>query len=98
MKKEIVAVAIADDHQLFLKSLSMLVNGFNGFQVVAEALNGKELIAVLENKSITPDIVLVDVNMQVMNGEETTKLLTRDFPITKIVALSMMIVIPSSVC
>ena len=89
MKKEVVSVAIADDHQLFLKSLSMLVNGFDGFQVVAEALNGKELIAVLENKSITPDIVLVDVNMQVMNGEETTKQLTRDFPITKIVALSM---------
>jgi len=89
MNPHTVAVAIADDHQLFLKSLSMLVNSFAGFSVVAEALNGKELIDRFEQKKITPDIVLVDVNMQVMGGEATAKYLSEKYPLAKIVALSM---------
>jgi DNA-binding NarL/FixJ family response regulator len=89
MKKEIISVAMADDHKLFLKSLSMLVNGFENFSVVAEALNGKELISLLEKKAIVPDVVLLDVNMQVMGGVETAQHLAKKFPGTKIVALSM---------
>ncbi|PTQ98233.1 LuxR family two component transcriptional regulator [Mucilaginibacter yixingensis] len=89
MNPENVAVAIADDHQLFLKSLSMLVSGFAGFHVVAEAINGKELIDTLEKQQLIPDIVLLDVNMQVMNGEDTAKHLSKKLPKTKIIALSM---------
>jgi DNA-binding NarL/FixJ family response regulator len=89
MKKETRSVAIADDHRLFLKSLSMLVNEFDGFSVVAEALNGKELISLLKNLTIAPDIILLDVNMPVMNGIETAKYLAKYLPAAKIVALSM---------
>ncbi|MDR0792632.1 MAG: response regulator transcription factor [Chitinophagaceae bacterium] len=89
MKKEMVTVAIADDHRLFLKSLSMLVNGFDNYSVIAEALNGKELISLLENSAITPDLILLDVNMPVMDGVETAKYLTTSCPAAKIVALSM---------
>lgn len=89
MNPESISVAIADDHQLFLKSLSMLVGGFEGFSVIAEAMNGKELIDVLEGLEQVPDIVLLDVNMQVMDGETTAKCLSQKYPRTKLVALSM---------
>lgn len=89
MNSHTVSVAMADDHQLFLKSLSMLVNSFSGFSVVVEALNGKELIERFEQKRIIPDIVLIDVNMQVMDGEATAKYLSEKYPLAKIVALSM---------
>lgn len=89
MNPRTVSVAMADDHQLFLKSLSMLVNSFAGFSVIAEALNGKELIDRFEQKKVTPDIVLIDVNMQVMDGEATAKYLSEKYPLAKIVALSM---------
>jgi two-component system response regulator DegU len=40
-------IAIVDDHQLFRKSLSLLISTFDGIQVVIEANNGKEFIETL---------------------------------------------------
>ena len=84
-----IKIAIADDHQLFLKSLSLLIETFNGCSIIAEAINGKELIETVEKNHFAPDIILIDVNMPVMNGVETASKLYHLFPLVKTVALSM---------
>ena len=84
-----VMLAIADDHQLFLKSLSLLISSFQFFTIVAEALNGKDLLDKIKTLKQQPDIVLLDVNMPVLNGIQTAERLMQDYPAIKVVALSM---------
>jgi DNA-binding NarL/FixJ family response regulator len=84
-----IAVAIADDHQLFLKSLSILIQSFSGIEIIAEALNGEELLHLLSLQQKLPEIILMDVNMPVLNGIETTKIIVKNYPQIKVVALSM---------
>ena len=84
-----ITLGIADDHQLFLKSLSLLITSLEDFTIVIEAMNGKDLIEKLESKKIEPDIILLDVNMPVMDGRQTAEYLSEKFPAIKLVALSM---------
>jgi DNA-binding NarL/FixJ family response regulator len=84
-----INIGIADDHQLFLKSLSLLISGFHGFQIVAEAVNGKDMLDKLANLPALPDILLPDVNMPVMDGARTAEAVIKQYPGVKVVALSM---------
>ena len=84
-----ITLGITDDHQLFLKSLSLLIGSLEDFTIVVEAMNGKDLIEKLETKKIEPDIILLDVNMPVMDGRQTAEYLSEKFPAIKLVALSM---------
>lgn len=84
-----ITLGIADDHQLFLKSLSLLITSLEDFTIVVEAMNGKDLIEKLESKKIEPDIILLDVNMPVMDGRQTAEYLSEKLPAIKLVALSM---------
>lgn len=81
-------VALVDDHKLFRKGLTELVNGFSGYTVTLEAANGKDLIHRLFPEKI-PDIVLLDISMPVMDGYETAAWLQTHHPDIKILALSM---------
>jgi len=83
------SIGIVDDHQLFLKSLSLMLKSFKVYDVVVEAVNGKELQDKISQGSIVPSIMLIDVNMPVMNGIETAKWMTVNHPQVKLVALSM---------
>lgn len=83
-----VTIAIADDHQLFLKSLEMMIESFNGYKVVAGAANGEVLLQKITQGNL-PEIVLLDVNMPVMDGPTTAAILTKKYPQLKVVALSM---------
>lgn len=84
-----IKIGIVDDHQLFLKSLSLLIASIPGCEIVVEALNGKDLGEKLGQKKVLPDILLVDVNMPLMNGLETAQYMQRRHPEVKLVALSM---------
>lgn len=84
-----ITVGITDDHQLFLKSLSVLINSFSNFKVVLEALNGQELLNKLAVLSDLPEIILIDVNMPVMNGITTVQKVAEKYPLIKMIALSM---------
>lgn len=84
-----ITLGIADDHQLFLKSLSLLISSLRDFTIIVEAINGKDLIEKLEQKKIEPDIILLDVNMPVMDGQQTAEILVKKYPAIKLVALSM---------
>lgn len=82
-------IGIVDDHQLFLKSLGLMLKSFKVYDVVLEALNGKEVQQKLAEGGPVPSIMLIDVNMPVMNGVETAKWLNNKYPQMKLVALSM---------
>ena len=84
-----ITIVIADDHQLFLKSLCILIGGLGHFDIVADALNGKDLMQKLEVGKLQPDLALIDVNMPVMDGVETARQLSEKYPLTRVVALSM---------
>ncbi|WP_063715257.1 response regulator transcription factor [Chitinophaga pinensis] len=84
-----IKIGITDDQQLFLKSLTALVNTFTSFEVIVDALNGEDLIEKLGTLDELPDIILVDVNMPVMDGAETVRYVSANYPLIKLVALSV---------
>jgi len=66
-----------------------MLKSFNDYDVVLEALNGKDLQEKIVRGSRIPSIMLIDVNMPEMNGVETAKWLSANYPAIKLVALSM---------
>lgn len=87
MGMEKIRIAIADDHQLFRNGLKILLGAFPGFEVVAEASNGNELLKQLSLSQA--DIILMDISMPEKDGIEATAEVSKLYPDTKVVALSM---------
>lgn len=82
-------VALVDDHTLLSQAIGNLVDGFEEFQTEGIFKNGQDLLTALKGEKINPEIILMDVNMPVLNGIETTKILTTDYPTIKVLALSV---------
>jgi len=80
-------IIIVDDHLIFRKGLSLLLNEIPNINVIGEASNGVELLNLLN--MLSPDLIFMDIKMPEMNGIETTKLVLERFPHIKIFALSM---------
>ena len=78
---------IAEDQAIILHSLMILLNSIQNIEVIGTALNGLELMALLETEK--PDVILMDINMPKMNGIEATKILDEKMPWVKVIALSM---------
>lgn len=87
--KRKIKVIVADDHVLLRNALSRLVNSLEGYEVLAEADNGKDLKQKI-NQHLVPDIVLLDVNMPEMDGFETTQWLHKNYPHIRVLVLSML--------
>lgn len=84
-----VQVAIADDHSLLRSALAKLINTFEGYSILFEADNGRDLCEKIV-KNVLPDIVLLDINMPEMDGFETTQWLHKRYPHIKVLTLSML--------
>lgn len=80
-------VLIADDHQLFREGLVNLISSAPDIEVIAEAKDGKE--ATEKSQKLKPDVVLIDIGMPVMNGIEATRIIKKENPKIKIIAVSM---------
>jgi DNA-binding NarL/FixJ family response regulator len=80
-------VLIADDHQMFVDGLKSLLGDENEVHVVGEAKNGLEVLDICDREAI--DIVIMDINMPLMDGIQTSKELSKKHPAIKILALSM---------
>lgn len=66
-----VRMVVVDDHILFRRGLISLLADIPEFQVVGEASDGREALSVID--TTTPDIILLDVNMPVMDGIQTVQ-------------------------
>ncbi|MCO5178184.1 MAG: response regulator transcription factor [Thermomicrobiales bacterium] len=78
-------VLIADDHALFRDGLRSLLEA-RGIDVVAEARNGREAIALAERE--VPDIVLMDLAMPEMGGLAATRMISAEMPAVRVVVLT----------
>ena len=84
---EKITILLADDHRLILESWKYLLESDNRFSVIALADSGKKAVELAS--SLKPKIVLLDINMQEMNGFEATKLIRKCAPGTKVIGVSM---------
>ncbi len=84
------SVVIVDDHTLLSQAIAVMVNTFDKFKVLYTCKNGQELIGKFsESPKNVPDIVLMDINMPIMNGIETTAWITKNHPLVNTLALSV---------
>jgi DNA-binding NarL/FixJ family response regulator len=83
-----IKLLLAEDEELFRKGISFLLQRQDNIQILYEANNGSEVVEYLKSSSIHPDIILMDLKMPMLNGVEATKLINKEFPSIKIIALT----------
>jgi two-component system response regulator NreC len=81
-----IRVLIVDDHTLVRDGIRALLGLIADIEVVGEATNGKE--ALEKVRQLVPDVVLMDLAMPVMGGLEATRRIRKEFPGTKVLALT----------
>jgi two-component system NarL family response regulator len=81
-----IRIMLADDHPLIREAIANLIKGAPEFELVGEVANGKECLARVQE--LRPDILVLDIAMPEMNGEQVTRELRRRLPELKIIALS----------
>jgi DNA-binding NarL/FixJ family response regulator len=84
---ETIRVIVADDHPMFRKGLHGLLESVTGIEVVCEATNGEEAIALTER--LRPDVILMDINMPGVNGIEATRRILYVNPFVGVLVLTM---------
>lgn len=87
--ENLVKLIIADDHQLVRQGMAALVGVLDFVNLIGEAANGQQLLALLRSGK-RPDVVLLDVEMPVMGGLEALIHLRKDYLGVKAIMLTML--------
>lgn len=82
----LVKIAIVDDHKIVRDGLKSLLHGTPDVEFLFDASNGQEFLSLMA--SFSPDLVVLDLNMPVLGGEETIRLAQRQYPKVKFIGLS----------
>lgn len=82
-----IRIAIIDDHDLFREGLRLVLGQIEDFDVVFDTSNGGLFIEFLQHS--IPDVVLMDINMPIIDGVETTEKALEMHPELKVIALTM---------
>ena len=82
-----IRVLIAEDHAIVRQGIRLLLDGQPDVEVVAEAADGRQAIALVEQ--VEPNVVLMDLAMPGINGLEATHTIKKRFPQVQVVALTV---------
>ena len=82
-----IRLAIVDDHQIVIDGLVSVLQQHEALQIVVTANSGNEMLQLLQENEV--DILLSDIMMDGMNGQQLSKAVKEQFPQIKIIALSM---------
>jgi DNA-binding NarL/FixJ family response regulator len=86
--QEEIDVIVADDHKIFRIGMVSTLRSIKRVRSISQAQNGQEAIDLLTQH--TPaDIIFMDIKMPVLNGIDATKLINKQFPNVKVIAVSM---------
>jgi len=82
-----IKIMAVDDHKLFIDGLCGLLSTQPDFEIIAKASNGKEALHLLNH--CFPDVLIIDLNMPVLDGQVASEKISKLFPSIKILVLSM---------
>jgi DNA-binding NarL/FixJ family response regulator len=85
---KIIKMILADDEELFRKGIYFLLQRESNIDIVFEASNGSEVIKYLKSTKNYPDIILMDLKMPIVSGIDATKIIHKEYPSVKIIALT----------
>lgn len=80
-------ILIAEDQGMMREGLALMLGKQPDFEVVGTAEDGFEIVQL--SKKLKPNIIIMDISMPNLNGIEATRIITRDCPEIKVIALSM---------
>lgn len=83
-------ILIIDDYNIFRRGLKLLLEKNNDFEVVGEALNGKELFELLEK--VKPDVIVMDVMLPEKSVVSITKKLNKEFPFIPFIIITVSVI------
>jgi DNA-binding NarL/FixJ family response regulator len=87
METKRIRVLLAEDHTIVRQGIAALLGTESDMEVVGEASNGLEAIALA--KRLSPDVIIMDIGMRQLNGLEATREIKKLFPSMKILVLTM---------
>jgi DNA-binding NarL/FixJ family response regulator len=82
-----IRVAIADDHSRVRQAWVYILSRNPAIQIVAECSSGEEAIKAVQEHA--PDVILMDINMEPMNGIQAAEEITKSCPSTKVIGMSI---------
>lgn len=85
--KNIISIAIVDDHKIFRTGLKVILNGISSFKVIGSYPDGKSLQQGLEVE--TPNVIFMDIKLPDENGIALTQMVKKKYPTVKVIALTM---------
>ena len=86
-ENERIRIILADDHPLVLEGIRSCLDMVEDLEIVATTTNGEE--ALKKAHELSPDIVVLDINMPVLNGLDAIELFQEQLPDIKLLILSM---------
>ncbi len=82
-----IRLAIAEDHQALIDGIQLLLKYEEGIQIVGTTNDGEALLDLVRLKE--PNVVITDIRMPKMDGITVTRIIKKEFPLTKVLAFTM---------
>jgi NarL family two-component system response regulator LiaR len=86
MSSNPIRVMVVDEHGMVRKGIVAYLKNNPDLHIIGEAQNGREAVEMCER--LTPDVILMDLQMPEMDGIEATRIIHAQYPLIKIVALT----------